>query len=100
MASIFQTTSTYTNLTRIQLEQLRRADASASGKALTVGDAIWTENNPSVGAGNTAAEPFYTRPWVTLEDAVYLTPPPAPGSLLGTVTQLSDLPSESVQWFG
>lgn len=100
MATNFQATSTYTNLTRIQLEQLRRADASASGKALTVGDAVWAENTPSVGAGNVAAEPFTTRPWGTLEDAILVTPPALPGTLLGTVTQTSDLPSESVRWFG
>jgi hypothetical protein len=99
MASTFRSTGTYTNLTRLELEQLRRADSTGSGKALTVGDSGLLPEGVA-GLGNVNAEPFWTTPNVLLHQVPYLLPPTEPGALLGTVTQTWDIPSESAQWYG
>ena len=67
MAGSFTSTGSYSNLTRLELEQLRRADFTAGGKALTVGDSALAPEGV-VGKGDPAAEPFYTGPTVNLDD--------------------------------
>lgn len=99
MAASFTPTGTYSNLTRLQLEQLRKADFFAGGKGLTIGDsALPTEG--VVGPGDITAEPYLTQPSILLDDVYSLTPPQQPGENLLTVSQTSDLASETVKWFG
>jgi hypothetical protein len=99
MAATYTSTGTNSNLTRLQLEQLRKSDDYAGGKALTVGDSSLPSEGV-VGPGDVNAEPFLTNPSILL-DAVYsLTPPTQPGPGLGTVTQPGIFSSETVKWFG
>lgn len=99
MAGTFITTSTYSNITRLELEQLRRGDFTAGGKALTVGDSAYLAENV-VGKGNVNAEPFYTGPAVNLDDVYAITPPKQPGPGLLTTTTPGALVSEYARWFG
>lgn len=98
MASSHVPTTTITNLTRLELEALKRADAATLGRGLTKGDDGTIVGG--VGVGTVLAEPFRSGPSVHLNDIYALTPPSAPGGGLGTTTQTSSIPSETVQWFG
>jgi hypothetical protein len=93
--SFIATGVTFSNLTRLELEQLRKADFFAGGKALTVGD-----DGTTVGPGDINAEPYATEPSLLLDDVYGITPPTQPGPGLATLTQLSTLPSETVKWYG
>jgi hypothetical protein len=99
MAGTFNPTSAYTNLTRMELEELRRSDHQANQKALTVGDSAYGLEN-IVGPGNLRAEPYYSGAAVTGEDAPSFIPPTTPGTGLGTSTQVGPGASETVKWFG
>ncbi len=99
MASTFVATGTYSNLTRLQLEQLRKADFFAGSKALTVGDSALPPEGV-VGPGDINAEPFLTGPNVLLDDVYSLTPAAQPGPGLGTSDQPSAFVSETVKWYG
>ena len=99
MASTFVATGTYSNLTRLQLEQLRKADFFAGSKALTVGDSALPPEGV-VGPGDINAEPFLTGPNVLLDDVYALTPAPQPGPGLGTVDQPGVFISETTKWYG
>jgi hypothetical protein len=99
MAGAYTSTGTYSNLTRLELEQLRRADFEAGGKALTVGDSALPPEGV-VGPGNVQTEPFYSGPTVNLDDVYPITPPQLPGSGLTTKTALGALISETVKWWG
>jgi hypothetical protein len=105
MAGTYTSTGTYSNLTRMELEALRRADSYAGGKALTIGDSGLPPEGV-VGIGDVNAEPFFTGPTVLLDDVYAQTPPPQPGSSLHALTQpavntaLGRLTSETVSWFG
>jgi hypothetical protein len=100
MATAYTPTATYSNLTRLELEALRRADFFAGGKALTVGDDGGTST--VVGRGNINAEPFLTGPEVALDDLFPLTPVTQPGYGIGTQNGLASfgVPAEYVQWLG
>jgi hypothetical protein len=99
MANSFTPTAAYSNLTRLELEQLRKADGFAGGKALTVGDSANGAENV-VGPGSLTAEPYGTSPSLLL-DAVYaLTPPTAPGTKLDTLVSIGNTPSELLKWLG
>lgn len=97
MAGTFSTTGvTFSNLSRLELEQLRKADFYAGSKALTVGD-----DGTIVGSGSINAEPYTTQPTLALDNVYGLTPPGQPGVGLGGVTQFNDVaPSETVSWYG
>ena len=99
MAGSFTPTSSYSNLTRLELEQLRKADFFAGSKALTVGDSGFGVENV-VGVGSINAEPYFTGPVVALDDAYSQTPPTVPGAGLLTLTQLAATPSETIRWYG
>ena len=99
MAGIFTTTGSYSNLTRLELEQLRKADFFAGGKALTVGDSALLPEG-IIGKGDLNAEPYLTGPSVLLDDIYSLTPPVTPGSYLGTLTQVYGTQSDTVTWYG
>ena len=99
MAGNFTATGTYANLTRLELEGLRKADFYSHSKALTVGDAALGLENV-VGKGNLNAEPFSTGPLSLFEDLPSITPPTSPGMALGTIAGLVGLVSETVQWYG
>ena len=99
MAGSFTTTGSYSNLTRLELEQLRKADFFAGSKALTVGDSALLPEG-IIGKGNINAEPYLTGPNVLLDDVYSLTPVTTPGSYLGTLTQVYGTPSDSVTWYG
>jgi hypothetical protein len=99
MGTSYTTTSTYSNLTRLELEQLRRADFWTGGKALTVGDSAYGAEGV-VGKGNVNAEPYYTGPETPLDAVFTNTPPQRPGIGLSTSTQVSGLLSETVSWVG
>jgi len=86
------TGATYSNLTRRELEQLRKADFFAGGKALTVGD----ESN----AGSINDERFYSGPAVFLDDVWAIRPPTTPVPFLLSSTQPSSFVAESVRWYG
>ena len=99
MASTFTQTATYSNVTRLELEQLRRADSFAGGKALTVGDSAYLAENV-VGKGNVNAEPYNTSLVLPLDQVFANTPPTRPGQGLTALTQVGVLASETVQWYG
>ena len=99
MAASFTPTGTFSNLSRLQLEQLRKADFFAGGKGLTVGDSALPPEGV-VGPGDINAEPYLTQPSILLDDVYSLTPPQQPGETLLTISQTSDLASETVKWFG
>lgn len=99
MASTFVATGTYSNLTRLQLEQLRKADFFAGSKALTVGDSALPPEGV-VGPGDINAEPFLTGPSVLLDDVYALTPAQQPGPGLGTQDQPGVFISETTRWYG
>ena len=99
MGTTFTSTATYSNLTRLELEQIRRADFWTSSKALTVGDAA-NGSEGVVGKGDLNAEPFYTGPEMPLDSVFTNTPPTAPGKSLSTLTAVSGVPTESVSWIG
>ena len=101
MAHTFTLTETYSNVTRLELEQLRRADFFAGGKALTVGDAA-NYLSPTVGKGDVNAEPYATSLVLPLDQIFTNTPPSRPGQGISTLTQVANggVTSETVQWFG
>lgn len=99
MAGSFTPTGTYSNLTRTELEQLRRSDFAANRKALTVGDAATGAENV-VGRGSLTAEPFTTGPSVRLDDTYALSAPDQPGPGLLSTTSPGGLSSETVRWYG
>ena len=81
MAGTYTPTGTYANLTRLELEQLRRGDFAAGGKALTIGDSALLPEGV-IGKGNVNAEPFFTNASLTLAEANTLDLPTEPGKLL------------------
>ena len=81
MPATYLPVGTFSNLTRLQLEQLRRGDYTAGGKALTIGDSGLLPEGV-VGPGAVNAEPFYTTPTLTLSEVRSITPPTRPGQLL------------------
>lgn len=99
MAGTYTSTGTYSNLTRLELEQLRKADFFAGGKGLTVGDSALAPEGV-VGKGDINAEPYLTGASIPLDDVYSLTPPTQPGPGLLTITSTSALPSETAKWFG
>ena len=99
MASNFTSTATYSNVTRLELEQLRRADFFAGGKALTVGDAA-SYLTATVGKGDVNAEPYSTSLVLPLDQIFTNTPPSRPGQGISNLTQVAGIASETVQWFG
>jgi hypothetical protein len=99
MAATFFPTGAYSNLSRLELEQLRRADFFTGGKALTVGDSDLSPEGV-VGKGDVNAEPYTTNPSELLDDVYSLTPPTLPGPGLGTQTEVAGIPSETVAWYG
>lgn len=82
MAGAFTPTGSYSNLTRLELEQLRKADFVTGNKALTIGDSALPPEGV-VGKGNINAEPFFTNASLTLAEANTLDLPSEPGKLLG-----------------
>lgn len=101
MATGFTPTATYSNLTRLELEALRKADFFAGGKALTVGDQAYAGDGV-VGKGDINAEPFFTGPEVALDDIFPLTPPQQPGLGIGTQSAVATgaIYAEYAQWLG
>lgn len=101
MAGTFTTTGTYSNLTRLELEQLRKADFAAGGKALTVGDSALSPEGV-VGPGSINAEPYSTLPVVDLGDVYSVRPPSFPGTGLDLFTKIfaNGPVSETVMWYG
>lgn len=99
MAGTFISTQTYSNLTRLELEQLRRGDFTSGGKALTVGDSALAPEGV-VGKGDVNAEPFYTGPSVNLDDVYPITPLPQPGPGLLSSTMTGGLVSDYARWYG
>ena len=99
MAGTFTATGTYSNLTRLELEALRRSDFAAGGKALTVGDAD-SGSEKIVGRGNINAEPFTTAAPIKLDDVYPITPPVEPGRGLQRTSTAGGVASEFVQWWG
>ena len=98
MAGTFRTTGSYSNLTRLELEQLRKADFFAGSKALTVGDSALAPEGV-VGKGSINAEPYYTAPPTQLDDVFSLTAPDTPGSLIGSQITVGSA-SEVLAWYG
>ena len=103
MAGTFTTTGTYSNLTRLELEQLRKSDFYAGGKALTVGDSALAPEGV-VGPGSINAEPYSTLPVVELGDVYSVRPPAYPGNGLELFTKVyvpgGGVPSETATWYG
>ncbi len=99
MAGSFTPTGSYSNLTRLELEQLRKADFFAGGKGLTVGDSALPPEGV-VGKGDINAEPYFTGQSLLLDDVYGITPPTLPGPGLGTLTTTQGVPSETARWFG
>lgn len=99
MASTFTATGTISNLTRVELEQLRRADFFSNGKALTIGDSALSPEGV-VGKGDVNAEPYLTSPSTRLDDVYSNTLPNRPGPGLSTLSTVGAIISETVKWFG
>ena len=99
MATIFRQTLTYSNLTRLELEQLRRSDFQAGGKALTVGDSGLLPEG-ILGAGDINAEPYATTPSLRLDDVYGVPLPVSPAVYLLTTSSFAGVSSETVQWYG
>ena len=99
MATTFTQTATYSNLTRLELESLRKADFFAGGKALTVGDQA---DGPDgvVGKGSINAEPYATSVSTLLDDVYTLTPPTEPGTEIQTLVQVGNVSAEVLKWIG
>jgi len=89
----------YSNLTILELEQLRRADFFSGGKALTVGDS-GSLGAGGVGPGDVNTEPYVTGPSILLDNVTAITPPSQPGQGLGTLTTTSDALSDTCRWYG
>lgn len=92
--SFTPTGNVYSNLTRLELEQLRKSDFTVSGRALTIGD-----GEGVTGPGSLNSEAFKTGPSVALDDVYSQTPPSEPAAGLLYLTQIG-LPSETVRWYG
>lgn len=99
MATTFRQTLTYSNLTRLELEQLRRSDFQAGGKALTVGDSGLLPEG-ILGAGDINAEPYDTTPTLRLDDVYGVPLPASPAVYLLTTSSFAGVPSETVRWYG
>lgn len=99
MAGTHTPTGTNSNLLRVELEQLRRGDFAAGGKALTIGDSALAPEGV-VGRGNVNAEPYYTGPSIVHADVNSVSPPTEPGRQLGKLTQVAGDAADTVQWFG
>jgi len=99
MSGAYTPTGTYSNLTRLELEELRRSDFATGRKALTVGDAASGVEN-IVGRGSLTAEPYTTGPSVRLDDIYPLSAPSQPGPGLLSTTSPGGLSSETVRWWG
>lgn len=96
MAGSYTSTGTNSNLTRLELESLRRADYASGGKALTVGDSALLPEGV-VGRGSLNAEPFATAAALTIEEVYGVRPPAFPGTMLGSTAQVSGLFAETVR---
>lgn len=105
MAGSYTPTGTYSNLTRLELEELRRGDYTAGGKALTIGDSGLAPEGV-VGPGNVNAEPFATKPALAITENYALVPPGAPGPELEITSRLDqttvgdNLRATTVRWYG
>lgn len=101
MAGSFTPTGSYTNLSRLELEALRRSDYAEAGRTVTIGDSGLSPESV-VGRGSLHNERFLTGPSVLLDDVYGITPPTSPGKTLGTLTQAAVglIASEAVQWYG
>jgi hypothetical protein len=103
MAGTFTATGSYSNLTRKELEQLRRADFAAGGKALTIGDSGLLPEGV-VGVGSVNAEPYQTLPSLFLQDVNSVAPSGLPLYDLSRLNQVADVPSpgpaEVAKWYG
>lgn len=103
MAGTFTPTTSYSNLTVLELEQLRKGDFTAGGRTLTVGDA--GTGTGSVGKGDITAEPFPTGPSLIVDDVQNLLLAPQPGtgllsqSFLGA-TSAQGVNTDVVNWYG
>jgi hypothetical protein len=87
MAGTFTSTGSYSNLTRLELEQLRRGDYTAGGKALTIGDSGLLPEG-IVGKGSVNAEVFYSNASLTLNEVNSVQPPTEPGKFFGKTTDI------------
>ena len=101
MATSYTRTATYSNLTRLELEALRKGDFFAGGKALTVGDQAYAPDG-LVGKGDINAEPYPTGPEVRLDDIYPVALSGTPGLGVSTESGIEGTanPSEFAQWFG
>ena len=92
MSSSFSPTGTTTNLTRLEMEQLRRADAFADGKGLTIGDSGLAPEGV-VGVGSVNAEPYFTGPQASVDDLLSALVPDKPGEGVGHTTFFPTTPT-------
>lgn len=92
MSSAFEPTGTATNLTRLEMEQVRKADAFANGKALTVGDSGLAPEGV-VGVGSVNAEPYYSGPQASVDDLLSAAVPGSPGEGIGHTTFFPTTPT-------
>lgn len=99
MAGTYTATGTISNLTRVELEQLRRADFYSNSKALTIGDSGLLPEGV-VGKGDVNAEPYFTGPNLKLDDVYSADLPTQPGPGLTTLTAVGGMVSETTRWYG
>mgnify|MGYP003403501625 CR=1 FL=1 len=92
MSSTFTTTGSASNLTRLELEQLRKSDAFANGRALTIGDSGLAPEGV-VGIGSVTAEPYFSGPQVALADLLSAKVPGQPGIGVGHDTLFPTTPT-------
>lgn len=99
MAGTYTATGTISNLTRLELEQLRKADFFSNSKALTIGDSALLPEGV-VGKGDVNAEPYFTGPNLKLDDVYSSDIPTQPGPGLTTLSSVGGIVSETVRWYG
>jgi hypothetical protein len=99
MAGTFTSTGAYSNITRLELEQLRRGDFTAGGKALTIGDSALLPEGV-VGKGNVNSESFYSNASIMLKEVLSVLPPSKPGDFLQKNLNIYPNGSESAEWYG
>lgn len=99
MAATYTATGTISNLTRVELEQLRKADFFSNSKALTIGDSGLLPEGV-VGRGDVNAEPYFTGPNLKLDDVYSANLPQQPGPGLTTLSSVGGILSETVRWYG
>jgi hypothetical protein len=98
MAGTFVATGSFYNLTRLQLEQIRKADYYSGGTALTLGDG--GDVVGGVGVGALVNEDYFTNPTLLIDDTYAIPPMGNPGEGLGSLVGTAFSTGETTTYYG